>query len=159
MPEIEDPAQLDTSETLDTQSRVEDPLDTGYSPPDHYISPGPENETIEDRIREEIPDPNTAYGAPDNESGLDEEPVGGDDPDAIAPEDDWLGGEVGGERAGRLVSPDEGFGEDTEKDMVGEDVGIDGGAASAEEAAMHVVGGDELDRLDDDEDLGRDPDA
>ena len=48
-------------------------------------------------------------------------------------------GEVGDERAGRLVAPDEGLGEDTEKDLVGEDVGIDGAAASAEEAAVHVV--------------------
>jgi hypothetical protein len=40
---------------------------------------------------------------------------------------------------GRLVAPDEGAHEDTEKDLVAEDVGIDGAAASAEEAAMHVV--------------------
>lgn len=44
-----------------------------------------------------------------------------------------------GERIGRLVAPDEGAHEDTEKDLVAEDVGIDGGAASAEEAAMHLV--------------------
>jgi hypothetical protein len=48
-------------------------------------------------------------------------------------------GQVGGRRAGRLVDPDEGVREDTEKDVVGSDVGIDGGAASAEEAAMHIV--------------------
>ena len=52
--------------------------------------------------------------------------------------------EVGGERSGRLVAPDEGAHEDEEKDLVATDVGIDGGAASAEEAAMHVV--DEDDR-------------
>ncbi len=48
-------------------------------------------------------------------------------------------GEVGDRRAGRLVDPNEGIGEDTEKDMIGEDVGIDGAAASAEEAAVHIV--------------------
>ena len=47
--------------------------------------------------------------------------------------------EVGDARAGRLVDPDEGLGPDIEKDLVGDDVGIDGAAASAEEAAMHVI--------------------
>ena len=36
-----------------------------------------------------------------------------------------------------------GIGEDTEKDLVANDVGIDGAAASAEEAAVHVVPEDE----------------
>jgi hypothetical protein len=31
------------------------------------------------------------------------------------------------------------MGEDTESDMVADDVGIDGGGSSAEEAAMHIV--------------------
>ncbi len=42
------------------------------------------------------------------------------------------------EQAGRLVAPDEGVREDTEKDMIARDVGTDLGGASAEEAAMHV---------------------
>ena len=42
-------------------------------------------------------------------------------------------------RAGRLVDEDEGLGPDVEKDLVGEDVGIDGAGASAEEAAVHVI--------------------
>jgi hypothetical protein len=37
------------------------------------------------------------------------------------------------------VAPDEGAHEDDESDLIAGDVGIDGGAASAEEAAMHVV--------------------
>ena len=48
-------------------------------------------------------------------------------------------GEVGGERAGRLVDPNQGIGPDVEKHLIGDDVGIDGAAASAEEAAMHIV--------------------
>ena len=48
-------------------------------------------------------------------------------------------GEVGDERSGRLLAEDEGYGPDLEKDEVAEDVAIDGGAASAEEAAMHIV--------------------
>ncbi len=42
------------------------------------------------------------------------------------------------------MDPDEGAHTDLEKDLVGSDVGIDGGAASAEEAAMHVISEDDL---------------
>ena len=66
--------------------------------------------------------------------------IGGNAPDSTHAEDDWIGdGEVGGLRAGRLVAPDRGVGEDSESLLIGEDVGIDGAAASAEEAAMHVI--------------------
>jgi len=41
--------------------------------------------------------------------------------------------------AGRLVDPDQGGSEDTEKDSIAFDVGADGGELSAEEAAMHVI--------------------
>ncbi len=143
-----DEDQLQPEDTLE-QDGVDDVLDRGYSPPEklrgsiaHGVTAEEQgrDETIEERIHQEVPDPSSAYGAPDNESGLDEPRVGGDDPDAIDAEDDWLGdGEVGDARAGRLVSPDEGLGSDEEKDLVGEDVGIDGAAASAEEAAVHLV--------------------
>jgi hypothetical protein len=57
---------------------------------------------------------------------------------------DESGEEVGGVRAGRLVGiGSDGFA-DTEKDLLGDDVGIDGAGASAEEAAMHVI--DEYDQ-------------
>ena len=71
----------------------------------------------------------------------DEEP----EPDPYAPEDEEIvdDGEVGRERAGRLVDPNEGIGPDVEKDLVATDVGIDGAAASAEEAAVHIVPDDE----------------
>ena len=51
--------------------------------------------------------------------------------------------EVGRARAGRLVAPDKGFGEDLEADLVADDVGIDGGVASAEEAAVHIIDDEE----------------
>jgi hypothetical protein len=100
-------------------------LDAGYSPPESYRGEGfgttaeeaLEGETLDERLRQEIPDP---------------------DPYAPVAED-LDDGEVGTERAGRLVDPDGGIGEDVEKDLIGEDVGIDGAAASAEEAAVHVV--------------------
>ncbi len=144
---LDDEDQLQPEDTLE-QDGVDDVLDRGYSPPEklrgslaHGVTAEEQHrdETIEERIRQEVPDPDTAYGAPENESGP-EERVGGDDPDSIAAQDDWIGDrEVGDDRAGRLVAPDEGAGLDTEKDLVGDDVGIDGAAASAEEAAVHVV--------------------
>ncbi|MEU0153170.1 DUF5709 domain-containing protein [Micromonospora fulviviridis] len=42
-------------------------------------------------------------------------------------------------RTGRLVADDAGLGEDEQADSVAWDAGVDGGAASAEEAAMHLV--------------------
>ena len=106
---------------------VKDELDRGYSPPERYSAgqgygntPWEEEhrETIDQRIVQEEPDP---------------------DPYAETDDDFIDDGEVGNRRAGRLVDPDRGLGEDTEADLVGEDVGIDGAAASAEEAAMHIV--------------------
>lgn len=106
---------------------VDDELDRGYSPPEKY-SPGQgygntawEGEhraTIDQRLGQEEPD---------------------DDPYAEVDDDFLDDGEVGDRRAGRLVDPDAGLGEDTEKDLVGDDVGIDGAGASAEEAAVHIV--------------------
>lgn len=156
---LDDEDQLQPEDTL-VQEDVDDVLDRGFSPPDHAsgsLAHGVtaeeqhRDETIDQRIRQEVPDPTSAYGAPDNESGLDDDGrLGGDDPDAIAAEDDWLGdGEVGDARAGRLVAPDGGSGVDDEKDLVGDDVGVDGAAASAEEAAVHVI---DLDAQPDDED-------
>lgn len=103
-------------------------LDAGYSPPERYRGEGfgttadeaLQGETLDERLRQEVPE---------------EDPY---DVDVV--EDEILeDGEVGAERAGRLVDPDGGSGPDLEKDLVGEDVGIDGAAASAEEAAVHII--------------------
>jgi hypothetical protein len=48
-------------------------------------------------------------------------------------------------RAGRLVADDEGAYPGAEGDLVAQDAGIDGGAATAEEAAVHVVEDDDND--------------
>jgi len=48
-------------------------------------------------------------------------------------------------RAGRLVADDEGAHPDTEADLLAHDAGIDGGAATAEEAAVRVVDEDDYD--------------
>jgi Family of unknown function (DUF5709) len=115
--------QLEPERTLIDRG-VDDPLDEGYSPPERYstlIRDG-EHETLDERLNEEIPEPDPY--APVNEEIVDD-------------------GEVGEERAGRLVDPNGGIGPDVESDLVGIDVGIDGAAASAEEAAVHVVPDDE----------------
>ncbi|HEY6740949.1 MAG TPA: DUF5709 domain-containing protein [Lapillicoccus sp.] len=148
---LDDEDQLESEDTL-VDRGVDNVLDEGYSPPEKPLGVDrwgttaweqSQDETIDQRIQQEEPDPNTAYGAPDNESGLDEDEgdmVGGDDPDAIPAENDFVGDM--GQRAGRLVDPDEGVREDQEKDLVAEDVGISGAGASAEEAAMHIVADD-----------------
>ena len=59
-------------------------------------------------------------------------------------DDDLDDNEVGRERAGRLVAPEEGEQPDTEVASIAVDVGIDGAGASAEEAAMHVIPEDDF---------------
>ncbi|MFV8162534.1 MULTISPECIES: DUF5709 domain-containing protein [Mycobacteriaceae] len=99
---------------------VDDLLDEGYSPPDRWREPR-DHETLDELLAEEEPDPAMQLDDPDY---LDEQ--GGDD-------------EVGDRRSGRLVAPNAGFGADEEAELLGTDVGIDGGAASAEEAAVHII--------------------
>ncbi len=106
---------------------VEDQLDRGYSPPEKWsAAQGYGNTPWEEEHRETI-DQRVGQEQPDQ------------DPYDVQDEEFVDDGEVGDRRAGRLVDPDQGLGEDTEKDLVGDDVGIDGAAASAEEAAVHVV--------------------
>ena len=50
-----------------------------------------------------------------------------------------LDDEVGDVRAGRLVDADDGGDVDTDDELYARDEGIDGAAASAEEAAVHIV--------------------
>ncbi len=121
--------QLEPQRSLDDRG-VEDVLDEGYTTAENYsplIREG-EHENLDERLAEEIPEPDP-YVEPREEDNLTVR-------DELENLDD---GEVGDERAGRLVDPNGGIGPDVDKDMIGEAVGIDGGAASAEEAAVHVV--------------------
>ena len=124
-----DQDQLQSDTNLDDRG-VEDALDEGYSPPESYstLTRNGEFETLDERLAEEIPEPDP-YAEPEPEDNLTVR-------DELENVND---GEVGDERAGRLVDPNEGIGPDVDKDLVGTDVGIDGAAASAEEAAMHIV--------------------
>lgn len=102
-----------------------------------------QEETIDQRIAQEESDPDSAYGAPDNESGLDGEPanVGGDDPDAIPASEDFLGDPSEDLDGGSLTTPDEGAREDDESSLVGnDDTGYGSGdPESGEESAMRIV--------------------
>ena len=140
-------------------------LEQGYSPPERplaldkfgtTLTEEREGESLDQRLAQEEPDPALEVDLVEGDPPLraDEE---GDVPDEVdlgeaeIPDDvvDYGivdDGEVGDARAGRLVDPDAGGAGDYEKDLVGFDVGVDGAAASAEEAAMHIVGETEYDR-------------
>jgi hypothetical protein len=134
--EVQDDAGLlDAEDTLDDDG-VGDPLDRGWSPPErpwaveHTGVTAAERETLDQRLAEELPD----AAVPDGDG------IGDcDDSDG-----ELLDNEVGARRSGRLVAPDEGAHEDDESGLIATDVGIDGAAASAEEAAMHIVDEDAL---------------
>ncbi len=111
--------QLQASETLIDRG-VDDVLDEGYVAPDAWspaqgfgntLAEMREGETLEMRIKQELPehDPHRLEGKWN--------PL-------------YEDRQVGASRAGRLVHGD---------GTVGRDVGFSGGAASAEEAAMHII--------------------
>ncbi|MDT4935156.1 MAG: hypothetical protein QOK11_3048 [Pseudonocardiales bacterium] len=116
---VEDAENLDPIEDL-TGDDPDEIMQTGYSPPDrepHDLRDAPtpfeewEGESLDERLAEEEPDVSE-----DDIFAADAEP-----------------------RAGRLVAPDEGVHEDTEKDEIASDVGPAGYASSAEEAAVHII--------------------
>jgi hypothetical protein len=125
--DLEDDGTLDASDTL-SGDPGDDPLDAGIVPPDRWSAGEGFGTTLtEERAGESL-----------NQLLAEEEP----DPDPYAEaaeaQDDPLAGDDLEPRAGRLVAEDEGSHPDTEADLVARDVGIDGGAATAEEAAVHV---------------------
>jgi hypothetical protein len=128
--------------------------DTSWSPPDRPPGHGDfgttlaeerEGEPLDLRLSEEEPD---VFEGIDDEDDAEiaterdaEDPVihgslvaEGGDTDVPAPSF-----EPQERRAGRLVAEDEGAHPDEETDLVARDVGISGAAASAEEAAVHVI--------------------
>jgi len=118
---VDDETQLQPEDTLDDRG-LDDVLDEGYSPPDREPPHLRHGVTREEQRRGETLDERLAEEEPDIDPYADLTDSGTADP-----------------RAGRLVAPDEGFGEDTEKDEVARDIGIDGAGASAEEAAIHLI--------------------
>ncbi|QDH11253.1 hypothetical protein FE634_04140 [Nocardioides dongxiaopingii] len=133
----EDQAQSTGDSLVDDDRVGPDPLDEGYSPPEKWSAaqrfgntPWEEaqGEDLAQRVAQEEPEPDPyveAEAIPIERLDVD------DDTDALST--------AGGRRAGRLVAPDEGVHEVTDRDEVAADVGIDGAGAGAEEAAMHVL--------------------
>ncbi|MCZ4119873.1 DUF5709 domain-containing protein [Streptomyces sp. H39-S7] len=128
----DDATQLDMENALDERG-LDDILDEGYSPPERPLGVDKvgttaeeqhEGESLDERLAQEVPDTTADTG-----DGL------GDTSDT---DGELLDTEAGVSRSGRLVAPDEGVGSNREG-TVAADVGIDGAAASAEEAAVHVV--------------------
>jgi Family of unknown function (DUF5709) len=127
----------------------DDPLDRGVAPPEHWssvIRNADDPESLDQLLAEEEPDP--ALDLDDEDVPEGSAPDGEDDEDDDEA-DEYLDGLLLDDgpdpRAGRLVAEDEGAHPDEEADLVARDVGIDGGAASAEEAALHVVDDDDTD--------------
>lgn len=123
-----------------SESGMDKVLEMGYSPPEKPLGLDKFGTTLAEERQGESLDQRLAQEEPDPAMDVDlVEGGSGDVPDGALSEDVLDDGEVGDARAGRLVDPDQGGFSDLEKDLVGSDVGIDGGAASAEEAAMHIV--------------------
>ena len=115
-----------------------DVLDRGYSPRDTPVAADDwgttdreeeAGEGLTGRLARELPD------TPDDDTAGD---VGDGLGDVVGTDGELRDDEVGDERAGRLAEDDDGYG-DEEPELWAEDEGIDGAAASAEEAAVHVV--------------------
>jgi Family of unknown function (DUF5709) len=125
---------LEAEDTLEDSRGVRDVLDTGWSPPerpwavDDWGTTEAEEEageSLDGRLARELPD-----RFDDDGDGL------GDTSDT---DGELIDDEVGDRRAGRLVDADDGGTEDSDDRLYARDEGIDGAAASAEEAAVHVV--------------------
>jgi hypothetical protein len=123
---------LEPEDTLDDTDGVRDVLDTGWSPAERPWAVNDwgtteveeaAGESLAGRLARELPE-----GLPDVGDGL------GDSSDT---DGELLDDEVGDQRAGRLEEDEGGSG--AGRLLVARDDGIDGGAASAEEAAVHVV--------------------
>ena len=157
---VDEETQLQAEDTL-VDRNVDDVLDEGYTAPEKW-SPGQgfgttaeeeeHGESLDQRLVQEQPDPAVAEVEQAAAAGMDGEyPVVDEldtdldtDLDGAGASVDYQVGEliddqVGEDRAGRLVAPDEGAHTDVEDQLNAEDVGIDSAAASAEEAAMHVI--------------------
>ena len=154
--DLEDYQVQDSTDSL-IGAPGDDPLDRGVVPPERWsagvrfgdtANEQSEGESLDQLLSEEEPDPALDLDE-DDEDDEDED----EDEDEEEEDDDAGDEDVDGlllddgpdARAGRLVAEDEGAHPDEEEDLVATDVGIDGGGATAEEAAMHVVEEDDYD--------------
>jgi hypothetical protein len=138
---------LDASDTLDGDPG-DDPLDRGVAAPQRWSAGIRHGSTAAEQQAGESLDQLLAEEEPDVAGEVDDEPIGdlaGDEDAGDEDVDGLLLDDGPDPRAGRLVAEDEGAHPDEEADLVARDAGIDGGGATAEEAAMHVVDDDDTD--------------
>jgi len=134
--DLDDYQVLDTTDTL-SGAPGDDPLDRGVVPPERWSAGVRFGTTGAEQTEGESLDQLLADDEPEDIEG--DEDAGDEDVDGLLLDD---GPDP---RAGRLVAEDEGAHPDDETDLVASDVGIDGGGATAEEAAIHVVEEDDYD--------------
>lgn len=128
----EDAGPLEPEDTL-VDRGLGQVLDEGYSPPERPYAVEDTGTTAREQRTGESLERRLSREEPD------EPPPAGDGfGDTSDTEGEPLDDEVGEFRSGRLVGPDEGA-HPRREGIAGDDVGIDGGAAGAEEAAVHVV--------------------
>jgi Family of unknown function (DUF5709) len=149
--DLEDYQVQDSTDTL-SGAPGNDPLDRGVVPPERWSAgvrygvtaeEQEEGESLDQLLAEEEPDPALQFEDDDDDEEDEEDE---EDDDAGDEDVDGLLLDDGPDpRAGRLVAEDEGAHPDDEADLVATDVGIDGGGATAEEAAVHVVEEDDYD--------------
>jgi hypothetical protein len=145
--DLEDYEVEDSGDTLDGPPG-DDPLDRGVIPPEHWSVPMRIASTAPGQESDESLDQLLAEEEPDTAAEIDDERLEDIAEDENAA-DEYIDGLLLDDgpdpRAGRLVAEDEGADPDEEPDLLAQDVGIDGGAATAEEAAVHVVRDDDND--------------
>jgi uncharacterized protein DUF5709 len=127
----DDSGVLEPEDSLDDRG-VGDVLDEGWSPVEKPLATTGWGTTAREEADREPLDGRLARELPDAPEWL-----GDDLGDASDTDGELLDDEVGDVRAGRLVSAGGTF--DDDEELYALDTGIDGGAASAEEAAVHVV--------------------
>ena len=151
--DLEDYSVQDPSDSLIGDSE-DDPLDRGVAPPERWSAAMKFGSTADEQEAGESLDQLLAEEEPEAGLDLDDDDDLPEDDEDTDEADEYLDGLLLDDgpdpRAGRLVAEDEGAHPDEEADLVARDVGIDGGAASAEEAAIHVVEDDDTDIRSDD---------
>jgi len=125
---------LEPQDTLDQLDGVEDVLDTGWSPAERPWAVADWGTTEREELAGESLAGRLSREVPERQV-LDGDGLG----DATDTDGELIDDEVGGFRAGRLVEPTDDERGDVEPELHATDIGIDSGAASAEEAAVHIV--------------------
>src|SRR5690349_9047029 len=127
------PEEAREGEPMDLKLAAERPdpaLQDAGQRPDTATSPVAAESFDPDAVGEET-------DAVDRDTALDDAPVEPNLGSPVSMYDTGIGGRDG--TVGRIVEPDQGVGEDTEKDAVAYDAGAAGGGATAEELALHEI--------------------